>query len=163
MPSISVFLSSLAFFLGLYFIVFIIGKQLVLSLVSVFLNDTIDVNALRVGMIPAEQIIRVEQPDGTVSYERKQVEFSSGQDNSIIISPDPAGLSTDEIAQLQLLAAEGAFEEFDKSDKHPAVNSICPYYFRWYSTNDSLPRSILSQTDTTILKIYMKGTEINNL
>lgn len=112
MPSIQVFLSSFAFFLGLYLIVFIIGKQLVLSLVSVFLDNAVDVNALQVGMIPAEQIIRIEHPDGTVHYEKKQVEFSSGQDDSIIISPDPEGLTTEEISQLQHLVAEGVFDEY---------------------------------------------------
>ena len=111
-PSISVFLSGFAFFLGLYLVVFVIAKQLILSLASVTLDNAIDVNGLQVGMIPAEQIVRVAQPDGTVRYEKQQVEFSSGQDDSIVISPDPAGLTTEEIAELQHLAAAGAFVEF---------------------------------------------------
>ncbi len=111
-PSISVFLSGFAFFLGLYLVVFVIAKQLILSLASVTLDNAVDVNGLQVGMIPAEQIVRVEQPDGTVRYEKQQVEFSSGQDDSIVISPDPAGLTTEEIAELQHLAAAGAFVEF---------------------------------------------------
>ena len=111
-PSIPVFLSGFALFLGLYLVVFVIAKQLILSLASVTLDNAIDVNGLQVGMIPAEQIVRVEQPDGTVRYEKKQVEFSSGQDDNIVISPDPAGLTTEEIAELQNLAAAGAFVEF---------------------------------------------------
>ncbi len=111
-PSISVFLSGFAFFLGLYLVVFIIAKQLILSLASVTLDNAVDVNGLQVGMIPAEQIVRVAQPDGTVRYEKKQVEFSSGQDDNIVISPDPTGLTTEEIAELQHLAAAGAFVEF---------------------------------------------------
>ena len=111
-PSLPIFLSGLAFFLGLYLVVFVIAKQLVLSLASVTLDNAVDVEGLQVGMIPAEQIVRVEQQDGTVHYEKKQVEFSSGQDDSIVISPDPAGLTTEEITQLQNLAAEGAFTEF---------------------------------------------------
>ena len=111
-PSIPVFLSGFAFFLGLYLVVFVIAKQLVLSLASVTLDNAVDVNGLRVGMIPAEQIVRVEQLDGTARYEKKQVAFSSGQDDSIVISPDPAGLTTEEIAHLKDLAAEGAFAEF---------------------------------------------------
>ena len=63
-------------------------------------------------MIPAEQIVRVEQPDGIARYEKKQVGFSSGQDDNIVISPDPSGLTTEEIAQLRELAAEGVFAEF---------------------------------------------------
>ena len=111
-PSASVFLSGFAFFLGLYFVVFVIAKQLVLSLASITLDNAVDVNGLQVGMIPAEQIVRVEQQDGTIHYEKKQVGFSSGQDDNIVISPDPSGLTTEEIAQLQELAAEGVFAEF---------------------------------------------------
>ena len=111
-PSVPVFLSGFAFFLGLYLVVFVIAKQLVLSLASVTLDNTVDVNGLQVGMIPAEQIIRVEQPDGTVRYEKQQVDFSSGQKDNIVISPDPIGLTPEEISELQNLAAEGAFAEF---------------------------------------------------
>ena len=111
-PSVSVLLSGLAFFLGLYIVVFVIAKQLVMSLASITLDNAVDVSGLQVGMIPAEQIVRVEHPDGTVRYEKKQVAFSSGQEDSIVISPAPAGLTTEEIDQLQSLAAEGAFAEF---------------------------------------------------
>ena len=111
-PSVSVFLSGFAFFLGLYLVVFVIAKQLVLGLASMTLDNAVDVSGLKVGMIPAEQIVRVEQPDGTVRYEKKQVAFSSGQDENIVISPDPAGLTTEEINQLQDLAGEDAFVEF---------------------------------------------------
>ena len=74
-PSISVFLSGFAFFLGLYLVVFVIAKQLILSLASVTLDNAVDVNGLQVGMIPAEQIVRVAQPDGTVRYERNRSSF----------------------------------------------------------------------------------------
>ncbi|MCE2416492.1 hypothetical protein J4G07_21135 [Candidatus Poribacteria bacterium] len=111
-PSVSILLSGLAFFLGLYIVVFVIAKQLVLSLASITLDTAVDVSGLQVGMIPAEQIVRVEHPDGTVRYEKKQVVLSSGQEDSIVISPDPAGLTTEEINQLQNLAAAGAFAEF---------------------------------------------------
>lgn len=111
-PSVSMLLSGLAFFLGLYIVVFVIAKQLVLSLASITLDTAVDVSGLQVGMIPAEQIVRVEHPDGTVRYEKKQVVLSSGQEDSIVISPDPSGLTTEEINQLQNLAAAGAFAEF---------------------------------------------------
>ena len=112
-PSVPAFLSGFAFFLGLYLVVFVIAKQLVLGLASLTLDNPVDVNGLRVGMIPAEQIIRVVQQDGSVRYEKKQVDFSSGRDENIVVSPDPAGLDAEEIAQLQHLAAEGALAEFE--------------------------------------------------
>ena len=111
-PSVSVFLSGFAFFLGLYLVVFIFAKTLILNLASLTLDSAVDVNGLQVGMIPAEQIVRVEQPDGTAHYQKKQVGFSSGQDGNVVISPNPSGLTTEEIAQLRDLAAKGAFAKF---------------------------------------------------
>ena len=116
-PSVPAFLSGFAFLLGLYLVVFIIAKQLVLGLASIALDNAIDVKGLRVGMIPAEQIVRVPQPDGRVRYEKKQVAFSSGQDDNIIVSPDPAGLDAEEIAHLQDLAAAGTLVEFENQIK----------------------------------------------
>ena len=93
--------------------VFVVAKQLVLSLASLTLDSAVDVNGLRVGMIPAEQLVRVPQPDGSVRYEKKQVGFSSGQDDNVVIWPDPAGLNAEAIAHLRELAAEGALAEFE--------------------------------------------------
>ena len=112
-PSVPALLSGFAFFLGLYLVVFVIAKQLVLSLASITLDSAVDVNGLRVGMIPAEQLVRVPQPDGSVRYEKKQVGFSSGQDDNIVVSPNPAGLDAEEIAHLQHLAEKGALAEFE--------------------------------------------------
>ena len=122
-PSLPALLSGFAFLLGLYLVVFVFAKQLVLSLASMTLDRAVDVKSLRVGMIPAEQIVQVPQPDGTVRYESKQVDFSSGRDGNIVISPDPAGLDAEEIAQLQRLAAKGALAEFENRIKvQPAIH-----------------------------------------
>ena len=116
-PSVPAFLAGFAFFLGLYLIVFVLAKQLILGLASIALDNTVDVKGLRVGMIPAEQIVQVPQLDGSMRYEKKQVAFSSGQDDNVIISPDPAGLDAEEIAHLQDLAAAGALMEFKNEIK----------------------------------------------
>ena len=121
-PSVPALLSGFAFFLGLYLVVFVVAKQLVLGLASIALDNAVDVKGLRVGMIPAEQIIRVPQLDGSVRYEKKQVAFSSGQDNNVLVSPDPAGLDAEEIAHLQDLAVAGALVEFENQIKiQPSV------------------------------------------
>ena len=112
-PSLPIFLSSFAFMLGLYFVVFVIAKQLVFSVANITLNSAVDVRGLQVGMIPAEKIVRVEQPDGSIRYEKRQGEFSAAQDDKTLISPDPAGLTAEEIAQLQNLATAGVFAEFE--------------------------------------------------
>ena len=111
--SVAAFFLSTIFFFGMYLAVFVIAKQWVLSLASSMLDSVIDVSDLKVGMIPAEQIVRVAQPDGTVSYEKRQVVFSSSHDTNTIITPDPVGLNADEIAELQRLAAEGALADFE--------------------------------------------------
>ena len=121
-PSVLAFLSGFAFFLGLYLVVFVIAKQLVLVLASITFDNAVDVNGLEVGMIPAEQIVRVTQPDGSVRYKKNQGGFSSGWDDNVVVSPDPAGLDAEEIAQLQHLAAEGALAEFENQIKiQPSV------------------------------------------
>ena len=121
-PSVPALLTGFAFFFGLYLIVFIIAKQLVLGLARLTLDRAVDVRDLQIGMIPAEQMVQVVQPDGTVCYEKKQVEFSSGLDDKVVISPDPAGLDAEKIAQLQHLAAEGALAEFGNQIKvQPAI------------------------------------------
>ena len=116
-PSVPAFLAGFAFFLGLYIVVFVVAKQLVLGLASMALDSAVDVKGLRVGMIPAEQIVRVTEPDGSVRYEKKQVSFSSSQDDNVVVSPDPAGLDAEEIAHLQDLAAAGALVEFENEIK----------------------------------------------
>jgi hypothetical protein len=107
------FFSNAIFFFGMYLVVFVIANQWILSLASLMLDRAIDVSDLKVGMIPAEQIVRVSQSDGTVSYEKRQVVFSSGHDANTIITPAPVGLNADEIAELQHLAAEGALADFE--------------------------------------------------
>ena len=116
-PSIGALLYSFAFFLALYFVFFFLAQQLILSLASMMLNQTIDVAGLQVGMIPAEQIVKIKKSDGGVRYEKRLVEFSSGTEDGVFISPDPVGLDAEDIAQLQHLAAEGALAEFENRIK----------------------------------------------
>ena len=121
-PSVPVFLASFAFFLALYFLVFFVAKQLILRVASVVLDSTVEVSRLQPGMVPAEQILRVEQTDGSTRYEKRRVEFSRGRGENVVISPDPAGLTDEEIEQLQHLTGTGAFVEFGNQIKiQPAI------------------------------------------
>ena len=70
-PSVPVFLYSFAFLLGLYLVVFVIARQFILSLASLTLDRAVDVSGLRIGMIPAEQIVQVAQPDGRGPIRKK--------------------------------------------------------------------------------------------
>lgn len=66
---------------------------------------------------------QVAAPDGSIRHEKQQVAFSSGQAENVLISPDPAGLSAETIAQLQHLAKEGAFAAFENQiNIHPSIH-----------------------------------------
>ena len=114
--SISGFIYGFAIFLGLYFVIFVIAKQLVLAL-AMILDRNIDVANLKVGMIPAEQIVQTKHQDGVVYYEKYQATFSSGISDNIIISPSARGLSKEKIAELKNLSDQGAFAKFENKIK----------------------------------------------
>ena len=114
--SISGFIYGFVIFLGLYFVIFVIAKQLVLAL-AMILDRNIDVANLKVGMIPAEQIVQTKHQDGIVYYEKQQAAFSSGITGNIIISPSATGLSKKEIEELRNLADQGAFAKFGNKIK----------------------------------------------
>lgn len=121
-PSVPAFLASFVFFLALYFLVFFVAKQLILSVASVMLDSTVEVSRLQPGMVPAEQIVRVRQPDGSIRYEKRQGELSRGRGENVVVSPDPAGLTAQEVDQLQHLMGAGAFVEFGNQIKvQPAI------------------------------------------
>ena len=110
------FIYSFTFFLGLYFVVFVITKQLVLRL-AMTLERNIDIENLKIGMIPAEQIVKTTHQDGVVCYEKQQVTFSSGITDNIVISPSAIGLSKEEIAKLHKLVKQGVFTHFENKIK----------------------------------------------
>ena len=114
--SISGFIYSFAIFLGIYFFIFIIAKQLVLGLAMLLVKD-IDIANLQVGMIPAEQIVQTKDQDGRVSYEKRQATFSSGITDNLIITPSATGLSKETITELKKLADQGAFTKYGNQIK----------------------------------------------
>lgn len=114
--SISGFIYSFAIFLGIYFFIFIIAKQLVLGLAMLLVKD-IDIANLQIGMIPAEQIVQTKDQDGRVSYEKRQATFSSGITDNLIITPSAMGLSKETITELKKLADQGAFTKYGNQIK----------------------------------------------
>ena len=114
-PSITGFIYGITFFLGVYIVVFVIAKQMVLGLVMT-LERNVDIENLKVGMVPAEQIVQTKHQDGVVRYEKQQAVFSSGNAN-IIISPSAKGLSKEEIVELKRLADQKEFAKFGNKIK----------------------------------------------
>ncbi len=114
--SISGFIYSFAVFLGVYFFIFIIAKQLVLGLAMQLVKD-IDIANLQIGMIPAEQIVERRHQDGSIYYEKRQVTFSGGITDNIIVTPSATGLSQETITELKKLAEQGVFTEYGNQIK----------------------------------------------
>ena len=114
--SISGFIYGFTIFFGLYFVIFVIAKQLLLGL-AMTLDRNIDIVNLKVGMIPAEQIVQKTHQNDVVYYEKQQAAFSSGVTGNIIISPSAIGLSKKEIAELKNLSDQGAFAKFGNKIK----------------------------------------------
>ena len=114
--SIFGFIYSFAFFLGLYFLIFVVAKQVVLGL-AVTLERNIDIVNLKIGMIPAEKIIQTKHQDGSVCYEKRQATFSNGIADNIIVSPSAMGLSKEKITELKRLADQGEFTKYGNQIK----------------------------------------------
>ena len=110
-PTIGLLLGGIAFFLIFYLLIFVVARQLVLQLASVAFDRVIEVSNLRVGMILSEHIVKMEQEDGQVYYE-KQMDRSERQGGELITT-DPVGLSAETITELQSLVKENAFTHFD--------------------------------------------------
>lgn len=119
-PTLGLLLGGIAFFLGFYLLIFIVAKQLVLQLASVAFDRVIKVSDLQVGMILSEHIVKMEQEDGRVHYE-KQMDRSERQ-GAELITTDPVGLSAETIGELKSLVKENAFAHFDNKIRiQPAI------------------------------------------
>ena len=119
-PSIGLLLGGLAFFLLFYLLIFVVARQLVLQLASIAFDRVVEVSNLQVGMILSEYIFKMEQPDGSVHYE-KQMDKNERQGTELITT-DPVGLSAATISKLQNLVKQNAFAHFDNRIRiQPAI------------------------------------------
>lgn len=119
-PSIGLLFGGLAFLLGFYLLIFVVVKQFLLQLASVAFDRVIKVSDLQVGMILSEHIVKREQEDGRVRYE-KQMDRNEHQ-GAELVTTDPVGLSAATISELQSLVKENAFAHFDNKIRiQPAI------------------------------------------
>ena len=119
-PTLGLLLGGIAFFFVFYLLIFVVAKQLVLQLASVAFDRVIKVSDLQVGMILSEHIVKMEQEDGRVHYE-KQMDRNERQ-GAELITTDPVGLSAETIDELKSLVKENAFAHFDNKIRiQPAI------------------------------------------
>lgn len=97
----------------LYLTVFFFGKHFIENLDSMVLDREIDISDLEAGMVPAEQIVRVEGIDGEIRYSKKGFALPSVLNSNIILGTLPGGVSEEKATEMKQLAATGKFEDFD--------------------------------------------------
>ena len=95
-----------------YIAIFFFGKHFVHNLDSMVLDREIDISDLREGMVPAEQIVRVEDSDGEVVYSKQGFALPNVLNTNIVLGTLPGGVSKEKVAELKQLAEGGAFEDF---------------------------------------------------
>lgn len=83
------------------------------SFVRSFFTKEIPIESLRPNMIPAEQIVKMEQQNMTDKYVKVAAIFANPAQENIIVDISSGGLTSEQIAQLQRLAAEGSLNEFE--------------------------------------------------
>ena len=93
------------FFIPWFFIMF--G-----AFVHVLFTKEVPVEHLRPNMIPAERIIKIEQPGIDDKYVKSNVGFANPAEKNLIVDVSSEGLTSDQISQLQQLATQGHLNEF---------------------------------------------------
>ncbi len=96
-----------------YLTVFFFGRYFIENLDSMVLDREIDISDLKEGMVPAEQIVRVEGIDGEITYSKKGFALPSVLNSNIILGTLPGSVSEEKAAELKQLSEDGKFEDFD--------------------------------------------------
>lgn len=100
-----------------YIAIFFFLRFFIYNLDSIALDKEIDIFSLQEGMVPAEQIIKVEDGDGEIRYHKMEFALPNVLNEDIILSPLPGGVSKQKITELKQLAHEGKFQEFGNKIK----------------------------------------------
>lgn len=97
----------------LYIAIFFFGKHFIYNLDNMVLDREIDISDLKEGMVPAEQILKIEREDGEVAYSKQEFSLPNVLNTNIILGTLPGGVSTEKTAELKQLTEDGKFEGFD--------------------------------------------------
>ena len=77
------------------------------------LDREINISDLKEGIVPAEQILKIEGEDGEVAYSKQGFALPNVLNTNIILGTLPGGVSKEKTAELKQLAEDGKFEGFD--------------------------------------------------
>lgn len=98
-----------------YIAVFFFARHFIHNLDSMVLDREIDISDLKEGMVPAEQILKIEREDGKVAYSKQGFALPNVLNANIILGTLPGGISKEKAAELKQLSEDGKFEGFDNN------------------------------------------------
>ena len=105
-----------------YIALFFFARPFIQNLDSMVLDREIPISELKAGMVPAEQIVKIEGDDGEVAYSKQAFALPNVLNSNIVLGTLPGGVSAAKAAELKQLAEAGKFEEFD--NKIPIQRSL---------------------------------------
>lgn len=100
-----------------YIAIFFFARHFIQNLDSLVLDREVDIFDLKAGMVPAEQIVRIEGNDGEIAYSKQGFALPNVLNANIVLGTLPGGVSNEKASELKQLAEDGKFERFD--------NKIC--------------------------------------
>lgn len=96
-----------------YITIFFFVRQFIQNLDNMVLDREVDISDLREGMVPAEQIVKIERENGEVAYSKQGFALPNVLNTNIILGTLPSGVSKEKTAELKQLAEDGKFADFD--------------------------------------------------
>ena len=98
-----------------YIVIFFFARQFIHNLDGMVLNRAVDISDLKEGMVPAEQIVKIEGSDGEITYDKQAFALPNVLNSNIILGTLPGGVSKEKVAELKQLSEDGEFEAFDNT------------------------------------------------
>ena len=96
-----------------YIAIFFFASQFIHNLDTMVLDREINISDLKEGMVPAEQIVKVEGINGKITYSKEDFALPNVLNSNIILGTLPGGVSEEKAAELKQLSEDGKFEDFD--------------------------------------------------
>ena len=96
-----------------YITLFFLGRHFIQNLDTMVLDREIHISDLKEGMVPAEQIVKIEGDDGEVTYSKQGFALPNVLNANVVLGTLPGGILKEKAAELKQLAEDGKFEGFD--------------------------------------------------
>ncbi|RKU37208.1 hypothetical protein C6496_10705 [Candidatus Poribacteria bacterium] len=96
-----------------YITLFFFGRYFIQNLDTMVLDREIHISDLKEGMVPAEQIVKIEGENGKVAYSKQGFALPNVLNANVVLGTLPGGILKEKAAELKQLAEDGKFEGFD--------------------------------------------------